>query len=262
MMEDNTNAMQRPDHLRFELREPNFFCRRRAARSLLVDLASAVDEQSAPPPCFASISTKCANFKASIDPGKHDARDSKRSSVTSTRKPSPVVLPFCTAAVDSHGAIHRQQYYWDGRKLRPVDMDDIPSRASSTLANNNNKNTNWTEIPSLGAKRAPSSKSQGSSTRDDAITQGQRIVADLRGTYRASRNVVARWMYACRSAFLPNPSSVTPDYWHYARWRASHRLFSSMSSVFATQSLLLAVGALVKLLEKIPCRLSLVENYS
>lgn len=32
------------------------------------------------------------------------------------------------------------------------------------------------------------------------------------------------------------------DYWDYARYRALHRLFSSMSSIFATQSLLQAVG--------------------
>ena len=35
---------------------------------------------------------------------------------------------------------------------------------------------------------------------------------------------------------------VTPDYWHYVSWRASHRLFSSMLGIFATQSLLSAVG--------------------
>lgn len=35
---------------------------------------------------------------------------------------------------------------------------------------------------------------------------------------------------------------VTPDYWAYARWRASHRLFSSVMGIFATQSLLAAVG--------------------
>lgn len=35
---------------------------------------------------------------------------------------------------------------------------------------------------------------------------------------------------------------VTPDYWQYAQWRATHRLFSSMLSIFATQSLLAAVG--------------------
>jgi len=44
------------------------------------------------------------------------------------------------------------------------------------------------------------------------------------------------------SAFFPDPADVTPDYWSYARWRAGHRLCSSMLTNFATQSLLVAVG--------------------
>ncbi len=43
-------------------------------------------------------------------------------------------------------------------------------------------------------------------------------------------------------AFFPNPHDVTPDYWGYAQWRAMHRVFSSMGGVFATQSMLQAVG--------------------
>lgn len=35
---------------------------------------------------------------------------------------------------------------------------------------------------------------------------------------------------------------VVSDYWEYVKWRAWHRLFSSMSSIFSTQSLLLAIG--------------------
>lgn len=35
---------------------------------------------------------------------------------------------------------------------------------------------------------------------------------------------------------------VSADYWEYVKWRGWHRLFSSMVSIFSTQSLLLAVG--------------------
>jgi len=49
-------------------------------------------------------------------------------------------------------------------------------------------------------------------------------------------------MHDVHAAFFPNSSEVTPDYWEYVKWRGCHRLFSSMSSIFATQSLLLAVG--------------------
>ena len=45
-----------------------------------------------------------------------------------------------------------------------------------------------------------------------------------------------------QSSFFPSPEQVTPDYWEYIKWRGWHRLFSSMSSIFSTQSLLLAVG--------------------
>ncbi|KFM29313.1 UPF0420 protein [Auxenochlorella protothecoides] len=45
-----------------------------------------------------------------------------------------------------------------------------------------------------------------------------------------------------RHAFFPHRDEVYPDYWTYAKWRAVHRFFSSMNSVFATQSLLQAVG--------------------
>lgn len=38
------------------------------------------------------------------------------------------------------------------------------------------------------------------------------------------------------AAFLPAQSEVTEDYWDYARWRAGHRLFSSMLQNFATQA--------------------------
>ncbi len=42
------------------------------------------------------------------------------------------------------------------------------------------------------------------------------------------------------AAFLPARSEVTEDYWGYARWRAMHRLFSSMLQNFATQARRLA----------------------
>jgi len=43
-------------------------------------------------------------------------------------------------------------------------------------------------------------------------------------------------------SFFPAPADVTPDYWSYCRWRAGHRLCSTMLTNFATQALLQAVG--------------------
>jgi hypothetical protein len=65
--------------------------------------------------------------------------------------------------------------------------------------------------------------------------QGAETVRTLRGRLR-------RVVHDLRTAFFPNPEEVSPDYWDYAKYRAWHRLFSSMSTIFATQSLLQAVG--------------------
>ena len=51
-----------------------------------------------------------------------------------------------------------------------------------------------------------------------------------------------RALDACHRSFFPDPSSVSPDYWSYCRWRGAHRLCSSMLTNFATQALLAAVG--------------------
>lgn len=65
--------------------------------------------------------------------------------------------------------------------------------------------------------------------------QGAAAARTLRGRIRHA-------VHDLRSAFFPNPDEVSPDYWDYSKYRAWHRLFSSMSSIFATQSLLQAVG--------------------
>ncbi|KAI3433453.1 hypothetical protein D9Q98_003266 [Chlorella vulgaris] len=59
---------------------------------------------------------------------------------------------------------------------------------------------------------------------------------------RTLRGRVRRAVHDLHSAFFPHPQEVSPDYWEYSKYRAWHRLFSSMSSIFATQSLLQAVG--------------------
>ena len=61
-------------------------------------------------------------------------------------------------------------------------------------------------------------------------------------TYTYTRDVVSDLHASLHAAFFPATDQVTPDYWEYIKWRGWHRLFSSMSSIFATQSLLLAVG--------------------
>lgn len=62
-------------------------------------------------------------------------------------------------------------------------------------------------------------------------TKRQHLTAQLRD-----------WRSSVLSAFLPDKELVTADYWGYSFWRNSHRFFSSATTVFATQSLLQAVG--------------------
>jgi len=85
--------------------------------------------------------------------------------------------------------------------------------------------------------------------REQSINQSPRY-----GTRSDDKNVMdknvldaIRWktvrsIHGVRCAFFPSQNDVTPDYWEYVKWRAWHRLFSSMSSIFSTQSLLLAIG--------------------
>ena len=53
------------------------------------------------------------------------------------------------------------------------------------------------------------------------------------GSLRLRLRLVPTWP-ALSCPVLPCPA-LAADYWGYARWRAWHRFFSSMSSIFATQ---------------------------
>lgn len=80
------------------------------------------------------------------------------------------------------------------------------------------------------------------------IWDGRRVVEEdgFFDEKRDAQNTVHRHVQqrldSIKAAFFPRPELVTPDYWEYVKWRGWHRLFSSMSSIFSTQSLLLAVG--------------------
>lgn len=57
-----------------------------------------------------------------------------------------------------------------------------------------------------------------------------------------ARDAAKRFVERASHALLPEPSSVTNDYWDYARFRFAQRIASSCISVFATQQMLTAVG--------------------
>lgn len=134
------------------------------------------------------------------------------------RKSTPGVV--CLASVSassgirltSLGEFHRgnnttaHRYVWDGHRLRAWDIEDIE------LAN---------------ALLQP-----GNDTPARKLAFSVKCLANHATTLKRS-------LYR---SFFPNPATVSEDYWENAFWRAAHRLFSSMSSIFATQSLLQAVG--------------------
>lgn len=80
------------------------------------------------------------------------------------------------------------------------------------------------------------------------VWNGKRVVAEdaffdeKRDAHNTLQRHVQQRFDGLKSAFFPRRELVTPDYWEYVKWRGLHRLFSSMSSIFSTQSLLLAVG--------------------
>lgn len=80
------------------------------------------------------------------------------------------------------------------------------------------------------------------------VWNGKRIIEEdvFFDETQGAQNILQRHfqqkLEGIKSAFFPRPDLVTPDYWEYVKWRGWHRLFSSMSSIFSTQSLLLAVG--------------------
>lgn len=59
---------------------------------------------------------------------------------------------------------------------------------------------------------------------------------------KVAREAFKRCVERTQHALLPEPASVTNDYWEYARYRFAQRIASSCISVFATQQMLTAVG--------------------
>jgi hypothetical protein len=99
--------------------------------------------------------------------------------------------------------------------------------------------------PAPSLSRFPPGKRRRRFVWDGARIRAVDTAAAAAGEETASGALGSRLRNARRSAwaaFFPDPADVTPDYWAYARWRAGHRLCSSMLTNFATQSLLVAVG--------------------
>lgn len=160
-------------------------------------------------PCFSSISTSNQpQHTTNSHKNNKDARITRASSRTIT----PTVLPVGTR----DGSSPPRCYVWTGTRLKAMPQEEIQSLIHENNMLHLNVPGNPTSKPSL---HTPLLRAQ-----------------------RTLHQHLSRWLHDMHTAFFPDPHNVTSDYWNYVRWRASHRLFSSMSSIFATQSLLLAVG--------------------
>ncbi len=193
-------------------------------RRLLQTLPSSSIKAPTIQPPLASISAHDTRVKtppsqlASISAKIPDS--SNTPATTAAGAPAGTILP-----VGIKRGPHPRRYLWDGHRLVAVELSDLESVSSAASAletklNNTDQGTNKNRKNYNGRKN-----SKG-------------VFVPLPSLEHA----VARWLHSTRASFFPHPDEVTPDYWEWCKWRAAHRIFSSMASVFGTQSLLLAVG--------------------
>ena len=133
----------------------------------------------------------------------------------------------------------KMRYVWDGKVLKAIGVKDAERLESSLdrserrpIQNKHPKNSNSIARNDQQKKRMIN--------WNDLSSKRSHPPSQL--SFENLEKFFSRYLEGVKAAFFPNPASVTPDYWSYAAWRGTHRLFSSISSVFATQSLLMAVG--------------------
>jgi len=140
-----------------------------------------------------------------------------------------------------------KHYVWDGRRIRAVDPavlrngETRQDRLSASLAK-------FRGAAYDAIFPNPSSVRPCASVDDTGCTleKASRLIRNPHCAHRSAdgpqRLTCFPFVLQHKALMLCMRTQVTPDYWHYVSWRASHRLFSSMLGIFATQSLLSAVG--------------------
>jgi glutamate N-acetyltransferase/amino-acid N-acetyltransferase len=159
-----------------------------------------------------------------------DARITKRLLLQPTTIHSLLPAAITVTALGVDQGHHHKQYIWTGHRLQAMDSQDIQELSlleqQQQQQQQQQKQQKQQEV-SKNTISTPFHEGGGAKT-----TQA----------LRSLRSNASSAFRDLRAAFLPNPKEVTSDYWENACWRACHRLFSSMASIFATQSLLQAVG--------------------
>ena len=154
-------------------------------------------------------------------------------------------MPVCMSA----GA-HEKQYAWDGRRLLAVEpggawlLQDPPQRGGGAQPAASARTLQSRCSRAMHDMRAaffpnPAEVSPG------GVSEGARRSAAAAAAAAAASHLIPSWFLHAVLTAVPLGHRRCPcaDYWQYCRWRAWHRLFSSMGSIFATQ-----VGALCSVL--------------
>lgn len=207
-----TNNHRRNSHCH-ERRFLQILPSRSSKASSILPLASisARDILTKNEPLLASISAKTTESSTST---------TKIKTAIATKALAGTILP-----VGLKRGPHPRRYLWDGHRLVAVELSDVESVSSAASALDTGNDSNDANSSSSGGGGGGRGRSK-------------RVFVPLPRLEHA----IARWLHGTRAAFFPHPDEVTPDYWEWSKWRATHRIFSSMASVFGTQSLLLAVG--------------------
>jgi len=172
-------------------------------------------------PLFASLGGGTSKHTTTTTTKKKSNEEEEHNSNKKEKK-EKIVVPL-SIWESRKGSNFKRQYAIDGDRLRLL----TPEEAHDILGKNNSlKTTPMTRRSLFGGNE------EGTTTRFqfDPLHLGRKKRAFL------------RQLDAIRDSLVPQKSSVSSDYWDYAKYRFTQRMASSTMSVLATQQMLAAIG--------------------
>jgi len=166
-------------------------------------------------------------------------------SVTAAGKGDVEILPLGFESGSNGGGSRRSSGGGDdNRRKQQHATSSSPSSSSSKQQSRPQKRYAWdgNRVVSLDGEEEGEEKATKRGAGSCSSSSAGKPLALVANAAAATTRSCERALDACYRSFFPDPSSVSPDYWSYCRWRGAHRLCSSMLTNFATQALLAAVG--------------------
>lgn len=143
---------------------------------------------------------------------------------------------FCSASMGvlATNASETMVYVWDGKRVAIQEYGKEGGQCDGRERGSSRGAVSWVGDAQRHVRRRIESLHSAFFPRRELVTPGE----------------VERFEYTCIIVSMMDDMSdsyhvcvcFSADYWEYVKWRGWHRLFSSMVSIFSTQSLLLAVG--------------------